>query len=63
MWPMPGTHRTDSDDARDIATQIAIEMIRKTGVQEYEDAGTTKAITKRSIEMARDIIEAFPNRK
>lgn len=60
---MHATRKTDSDDARDIATQIAIEMIRKTGVQEYEDAGKTKAITKRSVEMARDIIEAFPSKK
>ncbi|WP_197169281.1 hypothetical protein [Novipirellula galeiformis] len=52
--------RSDSEQAREIAKEIAIKMIDKAGIRVHEDAETVKKIRQRAVEMARDITEAFP---
>lgn len=52
--------KTDAEQGREIARDIVLALIAKTGVQEYDDARTMKNISQRAIESARYIIEQFP---
>lgn len=54
--------RSDAEQSREIARDIAIELIRKTGVQEWQDAQKMNQITERAIESARLIVERFPDK-
>lgn len=52
--------KTDADDKRQIAKEIAIALIEKTGIQQWEDATQMNAIQRRSVECAEYIVEQFP---
>lgn len=54
--------RSDSEQSRDIAKEIALKMIDKAGIRIHDDPEAAKKIRKVAVEMASKITEAFPRK-
>ena len=49
--------KTKQELVVEVATQIAIEIIRKTGVEIWDDSGVRARIARASLEIAKGIVE------